>query len=89
MCQTKYFRFSASLQSQSSKQRSGEQRQFLAVLEADMKLYELALDHSDPDNLNVNFLQDFNQLPTSYLDIDAPAKFQEFILRYGNFSILR
>ena len=71
------------MQDQTSKQKARDEHNFVATLEAELKLYEVALDHTDPDNLNLNFLKDFYKLPTSYLDIDAPAKFQDFILRYG------
>ena len=54
---------------------------FFAVMEADVKLYEIALDHSSTSDLSATFLDDFNNLPTSYYLIGADVKLQDFVLR--------
>ena len=42
---------SASLNKQSNAQSSSTSNTFLALLEADIKLYEIAMDHSSPSDL--------------------------------------
>ena len=74
---------SESLEEQGESQSTSTSNSFLAVLEADIKLYEIALDHSSPSDLSAPFLEDFSNLPTSYYHIGADIKLQEFILRYG------
>ena len=60
-----------------------QKNHFLAVLTAEMELYEIALDAITPDNLADFFLNDFLKLPSSYYSIGADYMFQSFILRYG------
>jgi len=55
----------------------------LAVMEADVKLYQLALGEMKPDDLSVEFYSSLIDLPTSYFDLGADVKYQEFILRWG------
>ena len=74
---------SRSLEKQARSKSSSESNSHLAVLEADFKLYEIALDHSVPSDLSAAFLGDFSNLPTSYYYIGADVKLQDFILRYG------
>ena len=74
---------SNSLEQQMESQGSQSSTSFMALLEADMKLYEIALDHSTPEDLSAPFLTDFIDLPTSYYLIGADIKLQDFILRYG------
>ena len=59
----------------------------VAVLEANLNLYEITLDELKPDDMSASFFADFMQLPTSYYQVGAASAFQEFILRYGTHFI--
>jgi hypothetical protein len=74
---------SESMTNQANSQSKSNSNSFLAVLEADIKLYEIALDSSTPTDLSSTFVKDFIALPTSYYKIGADIKLQDFVLRYG------
>ncbi|KAL9985287.1 hypothetical protein ACROYT_G007668 [Oculina patagonica] len=62
-------------------------QQYLALFSIDIDRYEIYLDEVKPDDLSVNFLQEFMELPLSYLAPGAAIKFQDFILRWGTHYI--
>ena len=72
---------------QSASRSSRNQVNMIAVLEANMKLFEVTLDELKPDDMSASFFADVMQLPTSYTEIGAPTIFQDFILRYGTHFI--
>ena len=56
--------------------------------------YEIYLDEVKPKDLSVNFLQEFMDLPLSYLAPGAAVKFRKYfrciwssVLYFGNFSV--
>ncbi|XP_078360290.1 uncharacterized protein LOC144644633 isoform X2 [Oculina patagonica] len=65
---------------------SGSQ-QYMALYSIDIDRYEIYLDEVKPSDLSVNFLQEFMDLPVSYLAPGAAVKFQDFILRWGTHYI--
>merc|ERR1719334_2453030 len=72
---------------QSASKSSRSQVNMIAVLEANMKLFEVTLDELKPDDMSASFFADVMQLPTSYTEIGAQTIFEDFILRYGTHFI--
>ena len=74
-------------QKQSAKSIRGSSSHYIAVLEADLKLFEITLDSVSPNDLSSPFLRDFIKLPSSYYKIGADVELQSFVLRYGTHYI--
>ena len=51
----------------------------MSLLEVDIKLYEIVLDEVKPSDFSPAFLSDLLSLPSSYYQIGAALKFQDFI----------
>ena len=54
--------FSNSIQQQQKSSSTGNSNHFLAVLDCDIIMYEIVLDHSAPADLSKPFLKDFFQV---------------------------
>ena len=59
----------------------------IAMLEADLKLYEIALGELRPDEMSAAFFGDIMALPSSYFDLGAESSFQTFISKWGTHFI--
>ena len=73
--------------SQSGSQASGSVTNMIALLEADLKLYEITLDEVKYSDMSTYFLTDFMHLPISYSDIGADVAIQSFIMKWGTHYI--
>ena len=69
--------------SQSESQATGSATNMIALLQADLKLYEITLDEVKYSDMSTFFLTDFMHLPTSYSDIGADVAIQSFIIKWG------
>ncbi|XP_064604278.1 uncharacterized protein LOC135469660 isoform X3 [Liolophura sinensis] len=76
-------RFNAASRNQKTSQKGA---MYLSVFELNVIRYELFLDDISFNDLNVEFLEDFLDLPVSYVGTN-PQKFQDFILRWGTHFI--
>ncbi|XP_031548993.1 uncharacterized protein LOC116286577 isoform X2 [Actinia tenebrosa] len=81
------FGFYAGVKSAWGSSESGAQQTNLAVFDIDVDRYEIFQDEVKPQDLSRSFLREFISLPNSYFASGAPAKFQEFILRWGTHYI--
>ncbi|XP_077985124.1 uncharacterized protein LOC144439764 [Glandiceps talaboti] len=66
---------------------TSNQQQYLSIMDMDIIRYEIFKDVVTPNDLTPAFLQEFMDLPTSYMVSGAPYKFQDFILRWGTHYI--
>ena len=73
--------------SQSGSKGSGNTVNMIALLEADMKLYEIALNELKPDDMSADFFADIMELPNSYFEVGAGIVFQRFISKWGTHFI--
>lgn len=55
----------------------------IAEMSINVVRYEMFLREVAPNNIKAGFLDCFMKLPQSFYSPGAPAKFQDFILRYG------
>ena len=55
---------------QSSSSRAGSSQNMIAILEANLELYEILLDELKPDDLNINFLREVVELPKRFFGKD-------------------
>ncbi|XP_031555975.1 uncharacterized protein LOC116292763 [Actinia tenebrosa] len=81
------FGFYAGVKSAWGSSESGAKQTNLAIFDIDVDRYEIFQDEVKPKDLSRNFLREFVDLPTSYFAPGAPAKFQNFILRWGTHYI--
>ncbi|XP_028402023.1 uncharacterized protein LOC114524965 [Dendronephthya gigantea] len=59
----------------------------LAVFDIDVDRYEIFKDEVKPQDLSRAFLHEFMNLPPSFIQPGAPAKFSDFISRWGTHYI--
>ena len=72
--------------SQAGSQGSGSATNMIALLEADMKLYEIALGELKPNDMSVSFFADIMELPSSYFEIGKlleGCNMKDLLKRYG------
>jgi len=64
------------------------QQQFMSLLDIDVLRYKIFKDIVTPGDLSTQFLKEYINLPTSYMETGAPFKLQEFIQRWGTHYII-
>ena len=73
--------------SQNSATGSSNTVNMIAMLEADLKMYEIALGELKPEEMSAGFFSDIMSLPSSYFNLGAESTFQTFISKWGTHFI--
>ncbi|XP_031555977.1 uncharacterized protein LOC116292765 [Actinia tenebrosa] len=81
------FGFYAGVKTAWGSSKSGAKQTNLAIFDIDVDRYEIFKDEVKPQDLSRNFLREFVGLHMHYFTPGAPAKFQDFILRWGTHYI--
>ncbi|PAA55510.1 hypothetical protein BOX15_Mlig022132g2 [Macrostomum lignano] len=75
------------MQSEKAKARKGSAHSFFAIMYVNVILYDISLDEIKPNDVSLNVLKDYMNLPASYYSIGADVKYQNFLLRWGTHFI--